>query len=259
MDLEMMMMVYCKKLKKQKRKEQKERAKRVWKGMTGGFSYRGRHGRRSVTDEDEDETVVLDDDGDTEDPKERRASHADSRTARIALNSPSSQISPTSSASSATTMSLRTSFMNSRAGRFLHKWYGILHLAHLTAARKQAVERAERINQVYKREEGVNSSGGADVVGWGLGSYGLREMEREPRCERGMSSDVNDDGYDKAPTTHVERDPQQEVRRHDRTIDLVPEPAPAVEAGLVAEPQRTSMWWWGPLQRWRLQDASVYS
>ena len=138
--------------------------------------------------------------------------------------------------------------MDSRAGLFLRRWYGILRLAHLTAARNQAVERVEKIEQVYKREERANSSRDADVgvVGWGLGSFGLRDLKQEPGRECGISSDDdNDGGVDKLPSsTHAASDRQVEVRHRDHVVDL-PQPA-HVEAAVAGERQRASMWWWGP-------------
>ncbi|OBZ69866.1 hypothetical protein A0H81_10276 [Grifola frondosa] len=69
-------------------------------------------------------------------------------------------------------------FWNHKAGRLVYSWYLLLRHAHLTAAREQAVERVERINQAYGRE-GAEAQQHRErpVVGgdWeALGSDGIR-------------------------------------------------------------------------------------
>ncbi|KAF8549979.1 hypothetical protein OG21DRAFT_1514635, partial [Imleria badia] len=57
--------------------------------------------------------------------------------------------------------------------QMVQRWYARLRHAHLTAAHIQATERAERLHQVYYREEERNADPDRQqVVGWGLGSFG---------------------------------------------------------------------------------------
>lgn len=249
------------KLKKEKRREQREKAKMVWKGMTGAFSQRGKQGEKCETDDD-DETIIVDDDSEREQPAESGPTVADSRAARIALGV--SAIDQTTSASSTTSGTTSGRVMNTRAGRCLHKWWGIVRLEHLTAARNQAVERVERIHQVYGREEGSNRNS-QSRTGWGLGSFSAREAERETRREQTMSSDEEeaDRGSETLRTTRARKDRngQGHMRYRDRPVDDDTTPDRArIEAAIQEENRHTSsMWWWGPLRRWRLQDATVYS
>ncbi|EJC97442.1 uncharacterized protein FOMMEDRAFT_163346, partial [Fomitiporia mediterranea MF3/22] len=68
----------------------------------------------------------------------------------------------------------------------LSHFYHLLHRAHLAAAHSQALERMRLRRAVYGNEvaAAARTSGTSpeaadtDVVGWGLGSFGLRERER---------------------------------------------------------------------------------
>lgn len=237
------------KMKKDKRRVQREKAKIVWKGMTGAFGYRSKQSEKSPTDEEDVEIVVSDDGANPAQSGENNVPHTGPHTTP---NSAPRPVSPSTSAVG----SVSSRFMNSRAGHFLRKWYGILRLEHLTAARNQAVEREERINQVYRREEGAGAIG-TSVVGWGLGSFGIRQMDLPTRHERRTGSGDDDD--DEIPKiTCAKNDYQSEVRHRDPSRDgseSVPKP-PRVAA---ATDRAASLWWWGPLQRWRLQDSTVYS
>ena len=235
------------KLRKQRRREQREKAKLVWKGVTGAFVYRGRQSEKTESDEGDDETVVIDDASFR--PAMSGTTAAASREARMALNSSATVNAPSSAPATSTTTSGLTNAraISTSVGRFLHNWYDIVRLAHLRAARKQAVERVERIQQVYRREEAARSS--RDQGRRGSRSHGVREKVCEP-VDRGMSSD-DDNGQDGDETL-------QDTRRHVADETII-EPA-RIEAAIVEERrQPSSMWWWGPLRRWRLQDATVYS
>ncbi|KAA1474682.1 hypothetical protein DENSPDRAFT_804510 [Dentipellis sp. KUC8613] len=110
---------------------------------------------------------------------------------------------------------------------YLQRGFLYLRQAHLMAARMRAEERVERINEAYANE------GAHDVPdrtprahGWGLGSFGVRERELERRRS----------------TIGSERDTDEEsAKREDEVV------------------VGSSMWWRGPLRRWRLQDSTVYS
>jgi hypothetical protein len=249
------------KLKKERRKEQKEKAKLVWKGVTGAFSYRGKQADKTESEDGDDETVIVEDESfKQEEQAHGGTSIAASREAQRALSS-STTIALSSGASSAN--SIPSPY--ARASRFLHKWYDVVRLAHLKAARKQAVERVERIQQVYRREEATRAGGdpGSGIGGWGLGSYGIREMEREPKFDKGIGSDGDDqDGRGEKLKPSWEEQNHEGQARHRRehpSDESILEPA-RIEAAIREERrQPSSMWWWGPLRRWRLQDATVYS
>jgi len=244
-------------LRKEKRREQREKAKLVWRGVTGAFAHRGKQDEKTESDDGDDETVIMDDESFRQD--ERGPTAAASREARAAMNSSISINAPSSGAASTTTTgSSYGRVMNTRVGRFLRNWYAMVRLAHLTAAREQAVERVERIQQVYRREEAARSRGdpGAGAVGWGPRNYGFRE----PIHEAGLGSDEEDgdDGEEKQWPTRDREGRGRHYQHHPMGKSTL-EP-PRIEAAIEEERrQPSSMWWWGPLRRWRLQDATVYS
>ncbi|OAX40210.1 hypothetical protein K503DRAFT_798989 [Rhizopogon vinicolor AM-OR11-026] len=218
------------KMKAQKRKEQKEKAKSMWKGVTGAFKAKGDHddiyesseGRKGL-----DKTL----------PQNALASFNTSSTADSTTNWSSRAILPL---------------------QIVGQWYARLRYAHLTAARIQAVERVERIQQVYGREETRNSlrEPGTQVVGWGLGSYGLRGVERERREMQVVDEeDQAEISLDEIESPELPPQDQSFRRR-----GYQPEPQPPQQAPPEPEPELgwTSLWWWGPLRRWRLQDSTAY-
>jgi len=218
------------KLKAQKRKEQREKARTMWKGVTGAFK----------TKRDQDYTL---------ESSEGREEF-DTTPSQNAVNAASIADS-TANGSSRAILPLQ----------FLNHWYARLRHAHLTAARLQAVERVERIHQVYGREEARNSlrEPGTQVVGWGLGSYGLRGVDRDRR-EVHELEDVEEEYQAKDDWGNIagsERSPpDQSFRRRGYQPEQHPSqqapPTPEAELGW------TSFWWWGPLRRWRLRDSTVY-
>jgi hypothetical protein len=137
--------------------------------------------------------------------------------------------------------------------QMVQRWFASLRHAHLAAAHVQAAERAERLHQVYQREEERNPDGEyrKPVVGWGLGSFGIREAERERREEIEMETRI----------PHEEEEEEEEWKDVPLAQDPVPEglryrgpdPLPPVE-----ESAGSSLWWWGPLRRWRLKDSTTY-
>ncbi|KAI6046324.1 hypothetical protein EDC04DRAFT_2630012 [Pisolithus marmoratus] len=242
------------KLREQRRKEQKERAKSVWKGVTSAFkptaaSARSQQGYRSNGGEESD--------GDG-----------------MQMNR----------ATSSTTGTVPTTWHPAHLAR---RWYARLRHDHLTAAHLQAVARVERIHQVFGREEVRNSmrEPGTQVVGWGLGSYGLREAERE---RREVDEEIAGPGGTKVQ--HTDNDTEfsssgtesdgglSRERRRDQPAQLrcrsttrhhyVPaegsSPTELRSSSPPAQPQEmhddagSSMWWWGPLRKWRLKDSTTY-
>lgn len=137
-------------------------------------------------------------------------------------------------------------------GHLLQGWYRRLCRAHLTAAHEQAIDQVNRRQQVYNRSDGSNTSGGGaapgDALGWGLGSFGIRERER---------ADMSDDRDDMQDML-VRIDSSQlsvasRVGSGPRTQSLG-----LGERRLPPPSKSWSPFWWGPLRRWRLQDATAY-
>lgn len=220
------------KIKAQKRKEQREKARTMWKGVTGAFK----------TKHDQDHSW-------------------DSSEAREGLDKTQSQ-NPLASVNASSTVDSTTN-ESSRAilpPQFLHQWYARLRHAHITAARIQAVERVERIHQVYGREEARNSmrEPGAQVVGWGLGSYGLRGVERDRKEVLELQSD--DDDEDRTNPGGIANPELPLKDQSSRRRSYQPERQPSQQAPLAPEAELgwISLWWWGPLRRWRLRDSTTY-
>lgn len=197
-------------LKQEKRKEQKERAKVLWKDVTDKLTGKPKR-RSSIEEEDSNRTLA---------ERTETMSTQTQVSSVIPANSPLWRRAASSSYSA------------------LRRGYLVLRQAHIHAARRQAEERAERINEVYSNE-GAHELPDREpgVHGWGLGSFGVRELaagemitveDREISTQQDRS-DSEDDG---------------EARQ---------EPKPEGGRGV-----RSSMWWWGPLRRWRLQDSTVY-
>lgn len=264
------------KLRAQRRKEQKERAKTVWKGVTNAFkpgtgsTVRKRHL-----------------DGESSD-----ASHSHGSPRPTAPRAPRS-FWTVDSASTAT--GLQGPSQWTHPIQAVQRWYARLRHDHFTAAHLQAVERVERIQQMYGREDRRNSTRepGSQVVGWGLGSYGLREAGRErmedgeeaagpsgSRVEDGEGEDVwriqdkvvvEEDNESFASsdeeTVHDEGTGRESV--HLRRWDTGDRRTPSQLSSTPARRQQqdsddavgsggSSMWWWGPLRKWRLQDSTTY-
>ena len=144
----------------------------------------------------------------------------------------------------------------------MYAWYLGLRHAHLAAAREQAVERVERISQRQR--------------GWGLGSFGIRRQQRRRRAEEAVAQqkEYEMDEFDAGEDADAEGEGAGEsageggvVREREghwegemRARRVVRKPvAEAPRKGLDDESHRpSSVWWWGPLQRWRLQDSTDY-
>lgn len=234
-----------------KRKERKEKVDTFWKGVAGALGY-DRKSRRTQSDEEGNSS----DDGQT---PTQSGDEQSPRFTRPRIRRPS-QESATESIQSQSKSIPR--ILQTTVGRMIYSWYASLRHAHLKAAREQAEEHVERMQQVYGREGDAQATNGElPVVGWGLGSYTIRQVAEHR--EEDLNSDQDD------ARTLREEPPEQENdielhegetsnsrrrRRKGRNKGEDP-PGPPTQA----EDKPTSVWWWGPLQRWRLQDSTVYS
>ncbi|KIY69512.1 hypothetical protein CYLTODRAFT_349490 [Cylindrobasidium torrendii FP15055 ss-10] len=191
----------------------------------------------------------------------RRRASAQSQSSRSRSPEMATASGPPETASS-------TDSSNSTLPRFLpdavHQWYAQLRRAHSIAARKQAMERVERIREMERA--GVTNT---MQTGWGLGSFAWR-AHRPPRApssegiemsrrrsrpevvvmpQRPMDS--GDEGYRSAGDDEA-TGTDDNLKRRDEEWDPPNNHEPPLAQ------RRQSAFWWGPLRRWRLQDSTIY-
>jgi len=197
---------------------------------------------------------------------------------------PHSPSSSTSTSESGVSQSSFTSALSSPRALpgIVYRWYLSLRHAHVTAARQQAAERVQRIQELDRNIDQQNP------WGWGWGGLGRRsqpissveanekvgtksesEDEEDPRTvedwrtrrfEHGGKEDtLAEDGELEGEGDERIRKHQHSRKDHDcqdagpnQTQPNVPLPPP------VAQARPSSVWWWGLLWRWRLQDSTVY-
>lgn len=234
---------------REKRRETKMRAKKVLRGVAGAFVPHSSVNREKQA------------------TKRRTGSLQPPRsTSPPTTESPSSSPPPqTRTAHSPSVVSATTTGTYTTLPRFLplmvHQWYASLRHAHVVAARQQAVERVERIRELERNGDDTRTAG------WGLGSFGLR-LSREIDPDTAPGSRGFEIYSGEWATGHLEPESRydQEVEEHTltdaddggvrgRDVNFVHPPPPARPA-VAARPR--SMWWWGPLARWRLQDSTSY-
>lgn len=204
----------------------------VWRGMAGAFGKtQGQEGRESRSGP--------------------RASFPSSPVSTIETRS----LSSSASVSSATTSSTPPRLLPA----IIHRWYASLRQAHVTAAREQAAERVQRIREM-ERGTGTGPRG---RIGWGLGSFGLRVSGRD-----GMRRDHTPGEFElydgrelsrrRSVVEHQSSSPGHEESLQQRGPDDAEQNAERPKLNGVPDASAGSMWWWGPLRRWRLQDSTVY-
>ncbi|KAL7277736.1 hypothetical protein ACG7TL_008674 [Trametes sanguinea] len=273
-----------------RRKVRKERAQTIWKGMTGALGYNAREGTGA---QDEDESSDSSGRSGAETEVREGESPGRGNTNRRIRRVPTHQTD--ASTASAIGGPVSRFLRQYAAGRALYGWYLGLRHAHIAAARAQAVERVERINQAYGAEtevtgESPSALGRPAVFGWGLGSFWIRKQQRRRReaaearmaykmdvlgggSERGAASEDGSEvgsvrsgaeAYSSTMTTaarHRQDDggaagDTRSRRGSQRAVSDAHSPPAQI---LEEEAHRpSSMWWWGPLQRWRLQDSTDY-
>jgi hypothetical protein len=145
--------------------------------------------------------------------------------------------------------------------------------AHVSAARARALERVEHIREVFGYDGTSPTEVSSPTSGWALGSFGVREREGGgtsstaqegaafemeegtrwlARREREVEVEVEEDddaGNGDGEVTTTMRTRRRRMERPHRPSEPPEEPPSSP----------SSMWWWGPLRRWRLQDTTEYS
>ncbi|KAI0301091.1 hypothetical protein B0F90DRAFT_1628704 [Multifurca ochricompacta] len=130
--------------------------------------------------------------------------------------------------------------------------YRYVRNAHVSAARRRAIERTEHIRDVF----GVEGSP-ADVPatsGWGLGSFGMREREV-------AQAEFEMEGVERLEEEEEKVVVEAEAERRSRTKrrGKVHQRRQSETDQTLVDTRSSSMWWWGPLRRWRLQDTTEYA
>lgn len=239
---------------KEKRASSKENSKNIWKGVTEVF------GRREGSTSAQSRL-----------PSDSR-SHSSDPAPLMPPNFSVSQSSPSDSHSGAahSTTSKSTSTSLATIPRvlptFMHRWCTYLRREHVAAARQQAAERVERIREL-ERNGAMDPR--SQASGWGLGSFGWR-LGRE---ERSRSRTVGQQYLNPSQNHHdLELYEKSEWRRkripndgedHEGREIHGEYPLPSAGPTIPPLPRHTvekpgSLWWWGPLWRWRLKDSTVY-
>lgn len=266
---------------REKRKVTKQRAKKVWKDVAGAF------GPRESRTSSSDKSGSL-----------RSRHHPDDPpTSDSPPGSPAASATPfTSPTLSVTSVGTFTTLPRILPG-VIHQWYASLRRAHLVAARQQAVERVERIRELERSGSSdlVHSGWGLGSFWWRIGNETTtrrarpgpgRDFELYDRSEwrrrrgestesegnrrtvdRGSHVEHHDDGQSGSSTAEA---PRHRGRGRERGGEVddgddhrpkgqdhpFPPALPAPTAARVENAR--SLWWWGPLSRWRLQDSTVY-
>ncbi|KAI0057788.1 hypothetical protein BV25DRAFT_1830702 [Artomyces pyxidatus] len=123
----------------------------------------------------------------------------------------------------------------------LRNGYHYLRQSHIIAVRRRAEERVVRMNEVYANEGAHDvPDQPPSVHGWGLGSFGVREREA-------VDGQVELEAVEGLVRRNV--GPSEETGEGDKE---------GSDTSSQRDGAQRSVWWWGPLQRWRLQDSTVY-
>lgn len=137
------------------------------------------------------------------------------------------------------------------------RWYTSLRRAHIAAARLQAVERAERMRGIGERTVGnvEDSRTQGDSCrmtdGWRCDWFPWRNITTSSSNNTTTNSEgdekpVGEDIYQSDDPESIGDETGRRRRGRRRTLDHEPSGKPS------------SVWWWGPLGRWRLQDSTTY-
>lgn len=216
-----------------RRRQQRERAETMLRGVTGALGF-------------------------------RRSSSSEERAALVRTNTETSTSTSTSASTSGTTGgTLLARVMRHTPGKQVYDWLLYWRREHLRAAREQAMQRVERRQQCR--------GGRGSLAGWGLGSFGIQRVQRRRGSDTRDEATAVASGSDRDADTAGSPTKDKTDTSSDTVVGCDPasheggdavheETLPTAKAGeadtAVAIPW--SVWWLGPLRRWRLKDSTVY-
>lgn len=204
--------------KQAKRMERRERAKAVLRGVTDAL--------RPGENEGE---VVEGADGDVDEATERPPS-----TTRVTSASPSRRDRSAAQTPPRSMTTRASDIVDSSIGQWFVKWFLLIRQEHRTAAREQAAERTERMQNAG--------------VGWGLGSFAMKRSDRR----RPLGQEAAAGSTKSTSGGESEGDGRSVGRRASQ------QPEPSIVNQRVGSSRPPPASWWGPLQRWRLKDSTAY-
>lgn len=163
----------------------------------------------------------------------------------------------------------------------IYRWYLSLRRAHVTAARRQTAERVQRVQHLDRQVDQRNQ--------WGRGlewrnklrvfafveanemAGTITKSECKDEQDSQMVGDWRTRKFDMGGVTRADGESEngsdEKTRNHQKSRTdhdcQYPGPNHRLEPDVplpppVAAVRPSSMWWWGPLRRWRLQDSTVY-
>ncbi|KAF9443793.1 hypothetical protein P691DRAFT_808327 [Macrolepiota fuliginosa MF-IS2] len=280
---------------KERRQETKKRAKKVWRDVTGAFGREqedaGIAGQSSSTESRPRPPSRL--------SNLRARSPAEGVSSTTSAHPPDSESPPDSPARSVVSSSISSLSGTSlrTLPRFIpiaiQRFYASVRRAHLIAAQKQAVERVERIREMERngvsdssrptwgvsnllwrtrtrREPSARRDPDVDVEGdKGEGEYEMHERNewRHNRSREGGRQEDHENSEDEIEDAESgrgyprgRRQEQDQVRNRDKGEEESSVNATSTRSSSTQPNERPrSLWWWGPLGRWRLQDSTTYS
>ena len=192
-------------------------------------------------------------------------------------SNPNSSISASESVVSQSNSTITTSILSlpRTFPGWIYRWYTSLRHAHVTAARQQTAECVHRIQELDKGVDRRSPWGG---FGWRRRirvtpslevSETMTKSEDEDEQDPRMVTDWRTRSFGGEGITAVYGE-LEGIKNHQKlrtdhdcqdtgSNDEMPHGQQNVTIPLpVAVVRPRSMWWWGPLRRWRLQDSTIY-
>jgi len=268
----------------ERRQETKKRARKVWKDVAGAFGrdtdLAGRSSSTQLGLQSPSQVSRIRTRSLPKNPLSIELPH--SATSDSSVLSPPRSVLSTSEPSSAGTS---TGVLPRLLPDSIHRFYASVRRAHLLAARQQAAERVKRIREMER-------NGVSDVSRstWGVSNLLWRTRIRQDGSPRkDIETDVEDNRGegeyeldDQGGWQHRSQDPEESIPE-ENSVESGERPMPrkdddgtevgegavvvtaddshfsVTSASNEVQPERRSMWWWGPLERWRLKDSTIYS
>ncbi|KAF5354754.1 hypothetical protein D9756_005508 [Leucocoprinus leucothites] len=278
----------------ERRLETRKRAKRVWRDVAVVFgkdaSVTGESSSAQPRPRPSSQISRVRTRSSPGDPSSSESPQSVTHNSSLASPSRSALSSSTSSSSGTSLGTLPRLLPDS-----IHRFYATVRQAHLIAAQKQAAERVQRIREMERNgvSEATRSTWGVSNLLWrtkarrdgsvgrnfdtdieedrGEGEYELDDRRNWRSRSRDHEEDIADQAASGDDTESGRPSGRGSLQRDDEEIEEDREPS--VVASNDEHPSRTaspnlpeqsrtrrrSLWWWGPLERWRLQDSTSYS